>query len=340
MRTLTRIQVDDNSLYIPSRPSTNIDIGSPGAISLVFQALLPFLLFSRPSQSPSEPLNDDDPPSPIHLTIKGGTNVSFSPSVDYLKQVLVPTLTLIDIPPIDIKLHSRGWTTGTNEIGAITFVVQPFAPGTTLPAFSRTDRGEITSVNATVLAPRQAERDFQREIRAALSQTLPDVPVDVTFELSGHPKRLYLLLVVTTSTGCKLGRDWLYDRRITSLSAAVAQMVTKVVDELNQEVKSGAAVDEYMSDQLVVFQALASGSSVVNTGEDESGDRREGSLHAQTAWWVVQKLLGVDIGANGKCQGVGFVVRKTINSTSQNSANEIDGLEKEMDKLDIKKVNV
>jgi len=336
VRTLTQTQVEDNSLYLSSQPSTNIDIGSPGAISLVFQALLPFLLFSRLSQSSSEPPNDDHQPSPIHLTIKGGTNVSFSPSVDYLKQVLVPTLTLIGIPPIDIKLHSRGWTTGTNEIGAITFSVQPFAPGTTLPAFRRTHRGDISSVHATVLAPRQAERDFQREVRAALSQTLPDVPVEVTFELSGHPKRLYLLLVATTSTGCKLGRDWLYDRRITSLSAAAAQMVAKVVEELDREVKSGAAADEHMSDQLVVFQALASGSSVVNNGKDENGDRKEDSLHAQTAWWVVQRLLGVDIGAEGECQGVGFVAGKRINSTSQNSGSEIDGLEKEMDKLDVK----
>ena len=336
MRDLIHFQIDGDSLYVPSPFATTIDIGSPGAISLVFQALLPFLLLSGSSQSPSEPSKDADLPSPIHLTIKGGTNVSHSPSVDYLKQVLAPTLALIGIPPINITLHSRGWTTGTNEIGTITFAVQPLTPGTSLRGFNLTDRGDVTSVQATVLAPRQAERDFQREIRAALSHTLPGVPVDVTFELSGHPKRLYLLLVATTSTGCKLGRDWLYDRRITSLPAAVAQMVTKVVGELDLELKSGAAVDEYMSDQLVVFQALANGTSVVNTGIDENGGRKEGSLHAQTAWWVVQKLLGVEISPEGQCQGVGLVVGNKVNSSSQSGTSGIDGLEKEMEKLGVK----
>jgi RNA 3'-terminal phosphate cyclase (ATP) len=36
----------------------------------------------------------------------------------------------------------------------------------------------------------------------------------ITFEDSRHDKRYYLLLVATTSTGIKLGRDWLYDRGV------------------------------------------------------------------------------------------------------------------------------
>jgi RNA 3'-terminal phosphate cyclase (ATP) len=54
--------------------------------------------------------------------------------------------------------------------------------------------------------------------------------IDMTFEDSRHDKRYYLLLVGTTSTGIKLGRDWLYDRAVRpgKLEQIVPTMVKKV----------------------------------------------------------------------------------------------------------------
>jgi RNA 3'-terminal phosphate cyclase (ATP) len=280
---------------------SEIDIGSPGSITLVFQALLPFLLFASTSK-------DDSPPS-LHLTIKGGTNVSNSPSYDYVHQVLLPTLSMIGLPPITARLNARGWNTGRPEVGSVTFTVQPLSKGATMPAFELKERGNVVSVQATVLAPRAVEKDFQREIRAEVRRILPAVEdVKVDFELSGHQKRLYVLLVATTSTGCRLGRDWLYMQRITSLSAAVSEMVKRVVNDLDAEIRGDGCVDEHMSDQLVVFQALAKGRSMIRGKKEEDGSVSESTLHAQTAWWVVSELLGVDVDGEGVCEGVGFVV--------------------------------
>lgn len=304
----------------PTSPSSSsqIDIGSPGSITLVFQALLPFLLFASTSK--------DDPPSPLHLTIKGGTNVSLSPSYDYIRHVLLPTLSLIGLPPITARLNARGWSTGRPEVGSITFTVQSLAKGATLPAFELKERGDVVSVQATVLAPRTVEKDFQREIRAEVRRVLPYVEdVKIEFELSGHQKRIYLLLVATTSTGCRLGRDWLYDRRITTLSAAVAEMVRRVVEELDAEIRGRACVDEYMSDQLVVFQALAKGRSMVTGGKEKGGSVRERTLHAQTAWWVVSELLGVEVDEEGGCEGVGFVVGNKFVVSNRKGAGELRG---------------
>jgi RNA 3'-terminal phosphate cyclase (ATP) len=267
------------------------------------------------------------------VTIKGGTNVPLAPSIDYLTSVLLPTLSKIGLPPIHINLLKRGWSAGAHEIGAVTITVEPLAPGSCLPGFSLTERGEVVSVKAMVLAPRAAEKDFQREIRAQLGKVLPDVPVEIKFELSGHQKRLYLLLVATTSTGCKLGRDWLYDRRFTSLSSVVSEMARRVVEESDAEIKSGACVDEYCTDQLVVFQALAKGSSVVEGGREESGEPRERSLHARTAEWVVREMIGVEVQENGSCKGVGFVVgegwRRVDGKKTGGDVEElVEGLEK------------
>ena len=54
---------------------------SAASVLLVFQALLPFLLFAGGENG-----------SPVTATIQGGTNVSFSPSFEYLDQVLLPSL--------------------------------------------------------------------------------------------------------------------------------------------------------------------------------------------------------------------------------------------------------
>jgi len=204
--------------------------------------------------------------------------------------------------------------------------VQSLAKGATLPAFELKERGDVVSVQATVLAPRTVEKDFQREIRAEVRRVLPYVEdVKIEFELSGHQKRIYLLLVATTSTGCRLGRDWLYDRRITTLSAAVAEMVRRVVEELDAEIRGRACVDEYMSDQLVVFQALAKGRSMVTGGKEKGGSVRERTLHAQTAWWVVSELLGVEVDEEGGCEGVGFVVGNKFVVSNRKGAGELRG---------------
>ena len=314
-----------------------IDIGTPGAITLVFQAILPFLVFHSPASS-------HDVPRPIHITIKGGTNVSNAPSYDYVCQVLLPMLSLVGLPNIEARLDSRGWSTGRPEMGSITFEITPLAASTSLMAFTLTDRGAITGIRATVLAPRQAEKDIQRELRKALRSTLPDIKdVELSFEDSRHHNRLYILLVAKTANGMRLGRDYLYDRRISSYSHAAGQMARQVVDELAEEIEHGGCVDVWLRDQLIVFQALSS-SVAESTAQSEADERtndsgREGrskstvfggnssrakgsemSLHAQTAWWVCQRMLGVNAGSDDGidgCDGIGFVVGGQINKTAE-----------------------
>jgi RNA 3'-terminal phosphate cyclase (ATP) len=70
-------------------------------------------------------------------------------------------------------------------------------------------------------------------------------------------------------------------------------------------------VDEYLRDQLVVFQALAEGRSSVYGGKSkDEGVLLGPSLHAKTAQWVAQKMLGVDFDDEGKCEGIGHDLRR------------------------------
>jgi RNA 3'-terminal phosphate cyclase (ATP) len=275
---------------------------TPGSVNLVLQAILPYIVFSGAE-------------SPIRVRIDGGTNVSNSPSIDYVIQVLKPMLKRIGTPRIDIEVHQRGWSQGGSTVGSVTFRIIPIRDR--LSSFQLLDRGDIVGITATIIAPKETERQFREELdamfehrRARLFGDTADLDdsVQITFENSYHDKRYYLLLVATTSTGMKLGRDWLYDRgfRAGKPEQILPTIVKKVSDDLLAEIEHGGCADEYLRDQLVVYQALAQGRSQVYGGQRKDV-LVEPSLHAMTAQWVAKEMLGVKFDDEGGCEGVGYL---------------------------------
>ncbi|KAK3114621.1 hypothetical protein LTR53_006871 [Teratosphaeriaceae sp. CCFEE 6253] len=310
-----------------------VEIGTAGSTGLALQAVMPFILFTV---LPGEPL-------PICLTLSGGTNVSGAPSYDYIAQVLLPTLELMGYPGLAARLGKRGWSHGGTSIGCFTLELPARVRRRPLPAFhltpprqegategpkARTPTGP-TRLVATVLAPGAYHGHFADRLATAISMhfpSSPQTPLEITYEDSQHPKRLYLLLVAFVpgpdpNQSFRLGRDWLYDRKLPATPAgysrAVAELCGRVVKELAGEWRSGACVDAWMRDQVVIFRALAEGLSEVEGGRAEGeaeeevdgkggAAQREPSLHARTAEWVCREMLGVRFDGAGRCEGVGF----------------------------------
>lgn len=310
------------------RRESEILLSSPGSIFLVFQAILPFILFSKPpspsgsvattSTTAAATAGAADYGTPVRITIQGGTNNTNSPSLEYIDQVLLPMLSSkVGIPPIDMKLEARGWTHGRPEVGRVRFDITPLRPGSVLPSFSFTNKGEITKIHVSILASPAATRDaIRNKVIARILTKQPDVeilfPVN---EDTRDSRRLYLLVVAETSNGYRLGRDWLYDRKLTmttkvSSSQAtttttttrkvVDELVSRVVNDLEKEIAHGGCVDEYLQDQLVVFQALAKGTTSINYGKGKNNNENDGkeelvssSLHTKTVQWVAEEILGV-----------------------------------------------
>lgn len=79
-----------------------IDLQGVGATTLVLQAILPMLLFQGADDASGALDYSSISALPILLTLKGGTNVSFSPSVDYVQQVLFPNLKLLGLPHMEL----------------------------------------------------------------------------------------------------------------------------------------------------------------------------------------------------------------------------------------------
>lgn len=282
-----------------------IHMSTPGSIFLVFQAILPYILLCAPAAPPdtrSSEINKSDP-VPIHITIEGGTNVSNSPSFEYIEQVLLPMLNLkAGIPFLSMKLNRRGWSQGRLDIGSVTFRISPLQRDLHIPSFSFTERGELAKIHVSVLAAETIIRkNIMEKVIEHVNHRHPGV--EILFprdEDSMHHKRLYLLLVAETTSGYRLGRDWLFDRK-GDLFKAADQLVLQVFKELDEELAHGGCVDEYLQDQLVVFQALAQGKSVVHFGR-----QTKPTLHTQTVRWVGQEMLDLKFDEDGVCEGVSF----------------------------------
>jgi RNA 3'-terminal phosphate cyclase (ATP) len=288
-----------------------IKADSAASILLVFQSILPFLLFAG-----------DDKDTPITVTIHGGTNVSFSLSFEYLDQVLLPALERFGIK-VGRKLEYRGWSHGSVQLGSAKFQIFPLSPGRAIraPDWPK-DRGTISKIDASIIVPRDLLDPLKRSLQFEVDLVFPGIELNfVVVDDSRHRARMYTLLVAHTTTGLRFGRDWLYDKKskdktLDELGTEIAQ---KVVDELDAEIRKGGTADEYLQDQLIVFQALAKGKSSIPGSAQALDSNKErvdqtdepfgdGSTHTTTARWVTSQLLPhtkwID---NGRiCEGVGW----------------------------------
>ncbi|MBC2762112.1 MAG: RNA 3'-terminal phosphate cyclase, partial [ANME-2 cluster archaeon] len=81
-----------------------IDIGTAGSITLLLQCLMPIALAAQ---------------EPVSLDITGGTDVAWSPPIDYMAHVLLPVLETMGLK-CNIKLQRRGYyPRGGGRVAAI-----------------------------------------------------------------------------------------------------------------------------------------------------------------------------------------------------------------------------
>ncbi|KAK1763607.1 EPT/RTPC-like protein [Phialemonium atrogriseum] len=313
---------------------------------LILQAIFPFLLFAG---------SDDD--GPIEVDLSGGTNVAWSLSYEYLAQVLLPTLRDRFGVRAEAELRDRGWSVGTRASeparGHVRVRVWPLRVGETLRPTTaglggEGGRREVTAVDVSVVAPAHMHADLQGALFRDLDVLFPGAGARLeVLGDSGLDCRIYVLLVARSGT-LRWGRDILTSapkkgnakgkgkgKGGASLSDSIAGKVCK---DLYEEVALGGVVDEFLQDQLVVFQALAEGETSfprdgdggdgwgtprgkaglekpigdLNVGERRRKDKThepfgQGSTHTTTARWVAAELLPRVVWYNkgSVCQGAG-----------------------------------
>lgn len=267
----TSINFMPKKLRMTSNDTLEADTKTAGSCTLLAQAALPCLLFTQP-------------PSTQHtLRLKGGTDAPMAPPVGYMQHVLRPLLVRKLGLEITLDLMRRGFYPKGGGILEVT--ARSLPENGTIPAFKLTNQGTICSIEAfAFVAGHVKESIGQRLLSAAqavLQARFPNYVYKAELVRETATDALGdgcgILLVAKSDTGCILGSARCGEKGVSAES--IGKMVAL---ELSDVLETGACVDDYLQDQLIIWMALAKGTSEFVCGEP--------TLHTRTAIEIAQTL--------------------------------------------------
>lgn len=242
--------------------SFRFDVGTAGAITLVIQAALPALVFA---------------PCPTTLEISGGTDVAWSPPIDYVRLVMLPVLARMGVRA-SIELIRRGHYPRGG--GLVRLRVEP----SKLEPMDAESFGRVAKVvgrsHATNLPRHVAER--QAESAKRLLAKL-GVPIEIEVEQSsGLGPGSGIVVAAESSNGLVMGGDSLGEK-----GKPAEKVGEEAAQKLLEDLSTGAALDRHMGDMIVTYMALAPGKSSVTVAQVTE--------HLVTNIHVVKLITGADI---------------------------------------------
>ncbi|THH31767.1 hypothetical protein EUX98_g2424 [Antrodiella citrinella] len=254
------------------------DPKTAGSITLLLQIALPCLLFSKGHTH--EP---GDSESVVDLTLRGGTNATYAPQIDWTEHVFFPFLQRhLRLEP-RFAIRKRGYFPKGG--GEVHFTISPVVGP--LPAFTLISRGNIISIKGKAWVaglPRSVALEMRDAAVSALVSSDLCVSSDIIdIEADRESPRLAvgsgsgIILWAETEKGCRFGGSCL--GRKGTVSSAVGE---EAAQELIRNLAHGGCVDEYLQDQIIVFMTLAAGRSTVRMGRL--------TPHTKTAIYVAEKL--------------------------------------------------
>lgn len=259
----------------------SFDVGTAGSVTLVLQACLPVAFAAKAS---------------THLRITGGTDVKWSPPLDYFARVFLPWVRRLG-GQADLLSHRRGYYPRGG--GEVEIAVQPT---TAWSSVQLSDPGAVERVRGIAHVANLAE-DIPKRMKNAALRRLHGV-TDAKIEERVYPGEDAVgqggaLVLWAEREHTLLGADRLAERGKSS-----EQVGEEAAETLDAEIVSGATVDIHAADQLVVYLALADRPSAFLV--------REISGHLRTMAWLLPQFLKRTV----EFQSIGELARVKIGGPS------------------------
>lgn len=264
----------DNVTLMPKKLSPghfSADPRTAGAITLMVQASLFPLILAGGSST---------------CDLKGGTDVAFSPPLDFLTRVLQP-MALRMGAEFHLECLLRGvYPKGGGHVRLT--VPECHGPLRPIDLSVRGDPSRLTVRFCTTRALEAAEeKEAETLVRYMLSSLAPNLDVEFCFVPSPRGTLKYWAdLVLETSSGA-LFHAGSEPRSLPSGSAQLAQLLERAASDasiaLSLQLDTGAAVDEHLLDQLILPASLAKGRSRFLAAAL--------SLHAETCIHIAERFL-------------------------------------------------
>lgn len=246
-----------HSTYLSFKPGKikggtyEVDIGTAGSIPLLLQCIMPVAICTDKS---------------IKIKMKGGTDVLWSPSIDYLRFVALNAFSQMGYS-CDIKLIKRGYyPIGGGYIEAI---INP----SILKKINFEDN-KCENIEGISHSSRLPAHVAERQSKAA----------ENILHYEGYNTRISLEIkdCPSTGSGITLWCGTIGAVALGKRSLKAEKVGSNAAESILPELKSGAGVDIYLADQLIPYLALAGGGSFTT---------RNITSHARTNIWVTEQFL-------------------------------------------------
>lgn len=277
------------------------DAITAGSTTLLLQISFPLLLFSAQKSAAST------------LILKGGTNATQAPQVDYTQHVLLPFVAKHFGIKAELGIKKRGYfPKGGGEI-----VLNVTATDECLSSFTLLERGQVKKIGGiahlaglpSTLGEEMVE-GATRKLRAA-GFTEDRYLVDIVSKREKNENTFGngsgIVLWAELEGGGFIGGSAVGRKGIDAFKTG-----EEAAKSLLNGLDAGGCVDEWLQDQIIIFMALAGGHSQVRCGKSPL------TLHTRTAIWVAEQLTSAKFEteqeASGhtiiRCNGIGFTAKE------------------------------
>jgi RNA 3'-terminal phosphate cyclase (ATP) len=255
------------------------DIGTAGSTTMLAQTLLPLACFAENRSK---------------FRLEGGLFQDFAPSAYHMKFVLLPLLKQMGVNA-DIKIVRPGYV--PRGAGIIEIEVEPIKE---LKPLNLTEQGKILNIKGIALSSRLKEKKVSQrmaeECRKRLGSYGYKAEIEEIYDESSLQEGAALAIYAETSSGSRIGSDRAGrpHRSSESIGRYVAQ-------NLIEDVKTGATVDRYLADQLIIYAGLAEGTTRYLIPKITE--------HVETNLWLIEEFLGAETKIKDnliEIEGIGF----------------------------------
>ncbi len=252
----------------------HVDIGTAGSTTLVLQILMPAAAFAR---------------KPVDVEIRGGTDNPMAIPIDYLKNVTLPTLQRMGYRG-EVECVRRGhYPRGGGIVRA------HIEPVEKLQALTLTEPGKVVRISGLAHCVRLPADIATRMAHAANMALVKAGYSKVHIKTESHPPTqdphlgpgAGITLWAETESGAILGSS-----SLGKLGKPAEQVGREAAESLITQLKTGCAIDHHLTDQLVLYLALAEGVSEMTSAELTS--------HALTNIALVEQILDAKFEIEGE----------------------------------------
>ena len=267
-------QVKGNTLHskeLEFKPSKVIpgnytfDIGTAGSTILVFQTLLPALLFAKEKSS---------------LKIFGGTSNPLAPSAFYTKAVFLQFLKLMNIA-ILVNVEKEGFVPkGGGQILA------KIMPCKKLKPLILIDRGKLDKIYVFAVSSQSLrEKDVAQRLLNGFTSVIEESNLETNKQY-----------VASLDPGCFISGIAKYEKTMIGyttlgkLGVKSEDIGKECATNLLNEINSNCTVDSFTADQLLLYMALAKKGKIISSKVTE---------HIKSNIEVIEKFLDVKFKIEG-----------------------------------------